>query len=88
MGRSDDQIKIVAINEESLHLSSVKALWRQSSKTLGFFPSGAFDDYAKQKNILVAIDSKNACIGYLLYRCSHGRITIVHLCVDGRRGTG
>ena len=89
MKRSGDQIKIVTIDEASPHLSSVKALWRESSKTLGFFPNGAFDDYAKQRNILVAVDSENRCIGYLLYRCSRGRITIVHLCVDGRwRGIG
>ena len=67
----------------------MKALWRANSRTLGFFPGGAFNDYAKQRNVLVAIDSKKKCIGYLLYRCSRGRVIIVHLCVDGAwRGKG
>lgn len=89
MGRTHDHIKILAIDERSPHLSSVKALWRINSKTLGFFPNGAFQDYARQRNVLVAVDSKKTCIGYLLYRCSRGRITIVHLCVDATwRGKG
>jgi predicted nucleic acid-binding protein len=74
-------VKIKAINELSPYLADVKALWRSHSATLGRFPDGAFYDYAKQRNILVALNSEEACIGYLIYRRSRGIISIVHLCI-------
>jgi GNAT superfamily N-acetyltransferase/rRNA-processing protein FCF1 len=76
------QIKIQDIDEKSPHLTTVKALWRANSKTLGDFTNGAFADYAARRQILVALDSHAQCIGYVLYRCSYERITIAHLCID------
>lgn len=42
------------ITENSAHFESVKKLWRDNSRTLGFFPDGAFRDYAADECILVA----------------------------------
>lgn len=65
------------------------ALHRLNSKTLGFFPKGAFEEYAKLGQIIVALESDGNCRGYLLYRVARGRATIVHLCVaDVARGKG
>jgi len=63
-------------------LAAIKALGRSNSSTLGFFPDGAFDEYAKKKQILVAVDETNSLLGYLLYRISSQRVIIVHLCID------
>ncbi len=42
-----------------------------------------------RKQILVALDSERNCTGYLLYRVSYMKATIVHLCVDSTsRGHG
>lgn len=80
---------VVAIDDKSPHLETVKALWRANSATLGFLPEGAFVDYASQRHILVALDSSGECVGYLLYRITKGKATIAHLCVaDSARGQG
>ncbi|MEH2212228.1 GNAT family N-acetyltransferase [Nostoc sp.] len=79
----DSQIKIEEIDDKSPYLPAVIELWGLNRTTLGFFPKGAFADRAKDRQILVALDPQAGCIGYLLYRHSYDRITIVHLCVDG-----
>ena len=56
-------------------------LHRLNAKTLGFFPKGAFEEHAKLRQIIVALESDGNCLGYLLYRVARGRATIVHLCV-------
>lgn len=70
------------IDQQSAHLAAVKRLGAANSQTLGFFPEGAFDDYARRKQILIVLDENQQCIGYLLYRISQERAIIVHLCVD------
>lgn len=83
-----DKIKIDVINDNS-HIDKVKSLWRENSQTLGFFPDGAFEDHAAKRTILLAIDEKNNCIGYLLYRISKDKTSITHLCIDAAcRGKG
>lgn len=79
----DNQIKIEEIDNRSPHLPAVIELWGLNRATLGLFPKGAFADRAKDRQILVALDPQAGCIGYLLYRHSYNRITIVHLCVNG-----
>lgn len=70
-------------------LERVMALHRASAGTLGFFPKGAFEDYAKLRQIIVAFDAIGNCLGYLLYRIARGRAAIVHLCVSElARGRG
>jgi rRNA-processing protein FCF1/GNAT superfamily N-acetyltransferase len=76
------EVQVEVIDEHSPYLPIVKALRRANSKTVGDFTNGAFADHAARRNIIVAIAPGSECIGYLLYRCSYDRITIVHLCVD------
>ncbi|WP_414586275.1 GNAT family N-acetyltransferase [Scytonema sp. PCC 10023] len=82
-------LKNEVINNKSPHLPTVIELGRRNRATLGFLPKGAFEERAAKGEILGAIDREKGCIGYLLYRCSYDRITIVHLCVDSSyRGKG
>lgn len=82
-------ITIKAIDNIPHYLPVIKALWRPNSATLGFFPDGAFNESALKGHILIAIDSKKECIGYLLYRISGEKIIIVHLCIKPSwRGKG
>lgn len=71
------------------HLERVMALHRLNAKTLGFLPKGAFEEHAKLRQIIVALESDGSCLGYLLYRIARGRASIVHLCVaNAARGRG
>ncbi len=65
------------------HLERIVALHRLNAKTLGFFPKGAFEEHARLRQIIVALNDGGDCLGYLLYRVARGRAAIVHLCVDG-----
>ena len=81
---------VQAIDENSPHLDSVKSLWREHSKTLGFLPDGAFHDYAQERRVLVALDG-GQCVGYLLYRVVRDKAAVAHFCVAKsarRRGHG
>ena len=70
-------------------MERVIALHRANARTLGFFPNGAFEEHAKLRQIIVALESSGDCLGYLLYRVARGRAAIVHLCVaDAARGKG
>ncbi len=72
-------------------LNEIKKLWREYADTLGFFPEGAFEHYAQKGQIIIAIDSSNTLLGYLLYRVTPSRndASIVHLCVNkDARGHG
>lgn len=73
---------IVTIDDTSPYLADVKSLWRANASTLGFFPDGAFRDYACKRGIIVALDPHGQCAGYLLFRKSRGQATIVHLCTS------
>ena len=71
------------IGVTSPHVARVKELGRANKATVGFFPDGAFDDYAARKLIIVAVEvATGKCVGYVLYRISQNRAAIVHLCVD------
>lgn len=72
---------VQAIDEHSPHLDAVRQLWRVHSATLGFLPDGAFLDYARQRRVVVALNDKGACVGYLLYRMVRDHATIAHFCV-------
>jgi predicted nucleic acid-binding protein len=74
-------MEVEVIDLTSKHLASVKALGAANSTTLGFFPEGAFDDYASRRQIIVALGEERSCVGYLLYRVSNNQAIIVHLCV-------
>ncbi|MDO8961074.1 MAG: GNAT family N-acetyltransferase [Methylophilus sp.] len=86
-----DTPKISKVDCSSPLLPYVKTLWRSHANTLGFFPDGAFETYAEKKLILVATDSSDNLLGYLLYRVTPSRndASIVHLCIDkSARGKG
>lgn len=76
---------IQEIDQTSEHLATVKCLGAANAQTLGFFPEGAFDDYARRRQIIIAINESGKCVGYLLYRISQDRAIIVHLCVDSQQ---
>lgn len=73
---------IIVVDSNSPHLATVKKLGKENASTLGFFPDGAFDDHSRKKQILAALDEKDNLQGYLLYRISNRKATIVHLCID------
>lgn len=78
----DNSIKIESIDDKSPYLSAVIDLWKPHRATLGLFPRDAFVERAAKRQILVAINAEGESIGYLLYRNSYDRITIVHLCIS------
>jgi ribosomal protein S18 acetylase RimI-like enzyme len=80
-------VSIVTV--DSAHLDAVKALWRQNSQTLGFYPNGAFEERARKHQILGAIIN-DVLVGYLLfYTTKSSFVRITHLCVsEASRGAG
>lgn len=72
---------VQAIDEQSQHLETVKQLWRLHSATLGFLPEGGFQDYARERHVVIALDGSGVCVGYLLYRIVREKATIAHFCV-------
>lgn len=82
----DAQVRIIA--DGSPELEAVKKLWRKHSSTLGFFPEGAFSEYAQRGHVVVA-ERSAVVVGYTLFRRTGTRVAIVHLCVDAAaRGKG
>lgn len=70
-------------NTLSKEFKKVVELGDRNSKTLGFLPNVVFEKYAKQNQLIGAFEkATNEFLGYLLYRVSYNRITIVHLCVN------
>jgi GNAT superfamily N-acetyltransferase len=70
-------------------LTAVQDLWRRHSDTLGFLPAGAFEEYARNRQVLAGVDGTGALIGYTIYRVTGRRASIAHLCVSpAARGTG
>jgi GNAT superfamily N-acetyltransferase/predicted nucleic acid-binding protein len=82
-------LKIEFVKNDVLALKQIQKLWRENSRTLGFFPKGAFSEYAWRNQILGAYEKNRNCVGYLLYRVSAEWAHIVHLCVHkADRGKG
>lgn len=84
------EVRVEKIGSESQYLDEVKKLGRANSKTLGHLPKGAFDNYAKQEQILVAFD-ESGFLGYLLYASPQKERTIKihHLCITSEaKGRG
>jgi len=82
------QCSVTALPWPSTDLAPVMALHGANSKTLGPFPVGAFEEYAQKRQILVAWSPCGDVLGYLLYRISRQRASIVHLCVDPAHRAG
>lgn len=82
-------LKVDALPPNSPYVGAVRKLWRANSATLGFFPDGAFAEYAMKSGILCALTADGDLAGYLLFRVSRWTAVIVHLCVDqAYRGSG
>src|SRR5436190_61815 len=69
-----------SIDWPSHRLEAVLALHRADSHRLGFFPKGAFEEYARARQIILALDDYGEVLGYLLYRVAKQRAMIAHLC--------
>jgi GNAT superfamily N-acetyltransferase len=65
-------------------------LWRTESATLGFMPSGGFDDAARAGCLLAAESASGDLSGYVMYRVTgQNVVSIAHLCVAaGYRRSG
>ena len=80
--------EIVPADPGSELLGEVMALGRVNAKTLGYFPDGAFEDYAARGQVIACVEDGRFA-GYLVVRTSEVTITLVHLCVaSGLRGRG
>ncbi len=67
----------------SLKFKEAVKLGDNNSKTLGFLPKVAFEKYAESGQLIGAFDKKTTkFLGYLLYRISYNRVTIVHCCIN------
>ena len=83
---STHSIRIVRCGTDLLE--QVIALHGPNRATLGFFPRGAFEDYARRDGILAAVGDDGRVLGYTAFRTSAGWTHLAHLCVDeNRRGT-
>lgn len=70
-------------NTSSKEFEKAVELGDRNSKTLGFLPYTAFKKYAKQNQLIGAFEKEtNELLGYLLYRISYNKVTIVHLCIN------
>lgn len=84
-------VRIEVINETSPYLPEVNKLGDANTSTLSIFPTGAFEDRAKRKQILIALSDSGEFLGYLMYRIAHryNRVAIIHLCIKTEyRGQG
>ncbi|MDJ0660418.1 MAG: GNAT family N-acetyltransferase [Crocosphaera sp.] len=84
-------VRIETINETSPYLPEVNKLGDANKATLGFFSKGAFEEKARNKQILVALSDCGQFMGYLMYRTvkTYNQISITHLCIkDNYRGQG
>ena len=77
------QVSIEEIDDKSQYLDTVIKLGDANKATLSFFPKGAFHKHAIRRQIIVALENKTECIGYLLYDVSskYNRVKILHLCI-------
>ncbi|MXO04008.1 GNAT family N-acetyltransferase [Flavobacterium sp. HBTb2-11-1] len=70
-------------NVKSEEFKRAVELGDRNSATLGFLPYQAFEKYASNNQLIgVFEDDSRDLMGYLLYRISFNRVTIVHCCVD------
>ena len=72
--------KIIPAKPGSGLLRDVIELGRANAKTLGFFPEGAFEDYASRGQVLACVEDGDLT-GYVAFRTRNLTIILVHLCV-------
>ncbi len=65
----------------------VDELMKRNSRTLGFLPRQALDEYIRRRTAIGAKDGPGELAGYLLYAANPSRFRVVHLCIaDAFRG--
>lgn len=70
-------------NIQSEKFKKAVELGDRNSATLGFLPYQAFEKYATENQLIGIFEkSSNDLMGYLLYRISFNRVTIVHCCIN------
>jgi predicted transcriptional regulator len=70
-------------NIKSEKFKKVIELGDRNATTLGFLPYQAFEKYASDNQLFgVFEENSNDLMGYLLYRISFNRVTIVHCCIN------
>ena len=73
----------------SAWLEAVDELMKRNSKTLGFLPGEALQDFLDKGGGLGAIDDSGQLVGYLLYSAYWNYFRITHLCVaEKHQGKG
>lgn len=69
-------------------LDRVWNLYRKNSRTLGFLPRGALEEFAHAGRVL-AVTRGDELLGYAAWRRSREEAVLVHLCVaEAHRGSG
>jgi ribosomal protein S18 acetylase RimI-like enzyme/predicted nucleic acid-binding protein len=74
-------LRVDTVPPQSEALARVRHLWGRNRATLGFFPDGAFEEYAT-KGLVLGAFLGGELVGYALYRISGSEAAIAHLCVD------
>lgn len=83
-----DTPRIELVAPDSPSIEKIFSLYRAHSTTLGFLPRGAFQEFARDGQLLAALQTERVT-GYLAYRLSGKEAVLVHLCVDEKaRGLG
>lgn len=77
-------MKIISLNVVPQRIEDILQLHRENSKTLGFLPEPVFHQAVLEDRVLVAIDSDDIIVGYLLFGINRGGnfIYITHLCIS------
>ncbi len=83
-------MQITSVKNQPQMLTAVVELADKNKKWLGLLPREAIREFAKQDQIVIALDETGSdLLGYLVYYAARMRAKIVHLCVDeSRRGLG
>lgn len=89
MVQTDTEVRLLNAVETGL-LTQVVKLADSNRSSLGFMPEQAFEPFAKDEQIIIALADEEV-LGYLLFRrvVSKHRVAIAHLCVGkNNRGKG
>ena len=78
---------VVHVAPGSEELNAVYRLYRANSKTLGFLPRGAFEEFAREGRVL-ALPGAGGLVGYLAFRVAGNEGVVVHLCVEEQHRGG
>lgn len=72
---------IRTVRSDTTAFEEVIDLHGLNRRMLGFFPRGAFEDYARREGIFAAVGADGRVLGYVAVRVSGGWTHIAHLCV-------